>query len=175
MPLLYIFSGLPGTGKSTIAKGLSKTFGCTYLRIDTIEQALRDLCGFTVEGEGYRMAYRLAQDNLKQGLSVVADSCNPILLTRQEWQNVASDAEVPFINIEIICTDPLEHKDRIETRLSDISTLALPSWEEVQNREYDTWSCNRIVIDTAGKTPVQSINELLAMLESTHESDRQSN
>jgi len=173
MPILYIFSGLPGTGKSTIAKKLSRTFDCAYLRIDTIEQALRDLCNFTVEGEGYRMAYRLASDNLNQGLSVVADSCNPILLTRREWQTVADDAGAPFINIEIICTDATEHKRRVDSRVSDIKTLSLPSWEEVKNREYHVWSDDRVVIDTAGKTSAQSINELVAMLGATHKTENQ--
>ncbi len=62
--MLYIFSGLPGSGKSTLSKWLSAHLGAVYLRIDTIEQALRDLCAFDVQGEGYRLAYRIARDNL---------------------------------------------------------------------------------------------------------------
>ena len=93
MPTLYIFSGLPGTGKSTLAKRLARKLGAFYCRIDTIEAALVDLCDWKVEGEGYRLAYRLATDNLKLSLDVVADSCNPIELTRQEWQEVAKLAE----------------------------------------------------------------------------------
>lgn len=56
------------------------------MRIDTVEQAIRDLCDFNVEGEGYRLSYRIAADNLKLGISVVADSCNPIDLTRSLQQ-----------------------------------------------------------------------------------------
>lgn len=43
--MLYIFAGLPGSGKSTLAKKLAQKLGATYLRIDTIEQGLRDTCG----------------------------------------------------------------------------------------------------------------------------------
>jgi predicted kinase len=81
----FIFSGLPGSGKTTLAKALARRIGGAYIRIDTIEQALRDLCAVNVEAEGYRLAYRVASDNLRAGLSVVADSCNPIELTRREW------------------------------------------------------------------------------------------
>ena len=54
--ILFIFSGLPAVGKSTLARFLVKEFGAVYLRIDTIEQGLKDLCRINVEGEGYRLA-----------------------------------------------------------------------------------------------------------------------
>ena len=87
--MLFIFSGLPGSGKSTLAVALARQAGAVYVRVDTIEQALRDLCGVEVGGEGYQLAHRIALDNLRVGLSVVADSCNPIELTRREWERVA--------------------------------------------------------------------------------------
>jgi predicted kinase len=82
--MLYIFSGLPGTGKTTLSQKLAQHTSAVHIRIDTIEQGLRDLCSVNVVGEGYRLAYRIASDNLNLGISVVADSCNPINLTRKE-------------------------------------------------------------------------------------------
>lgn len=38
--MLLIFGGLPGTGKSTIARLLAARLGAVWLRIDSIEQAL---------------------------------------------------------------------------------------------------------------------------------------
>lgn len=40
--ILIVFSGLPGTGKSTISKRLIEIFPACYLRIDVIEQALKN-------------------------------------------------------------------------------------------------------------------------------------
>ncbi len=130
-PTLFIFSGLPGTGKSAIAKELAKVLRATYLRIDTVEQAIRDLCDFKVEGEGYRLSHKVASDNLKLGNSVIADSCNPISLTRKEWNEVAINAGANFVNIEIICSNKSEHRYRVETRSPDVPKLKLPTWEQV--------------------------------------------
>ncbi|TIH13594.1 ATP-binding protein [Marinifilum sp. JC120] len=165
---LYIFSGLPGSGKSTLAQSLSSELNSAYLRIDTIEQAIRDLCNFKVEGEGYRLAYRVASDNLRGGMSVVTDSCNPIELTRTEWQNVAINAGTKFINIEVICSDKTEHRKRVENRPSFIEGLKLPTWEQVEQREYHTWKSDRIVLDTAGKTQDESLQELIWAIKKWH-------
>src|SRR5262245_64926757 len=99
---LYVFSGLPGTGKTVLSQRLASHVNAVHLRIDTFEQALRDLRGITVEDEGYRLAYRIATDNLRLGLSVVADSCNPIDVTRYAWEALARDTQARCTNIGVI-------------------------------------------------------------------------
>jgi predicted kinase len=163
-PVLYIFAGLPGSGKSTLSQGLARRRGAVHLRVDTIEQGLRDLCAFDVQGEGYRLAYRVAADNLRLGNSVVADSCNPIALTRTEWEQVATDSGAGFVNIEVLCSDPAEHRRRVEDRDAGIPGLVLPTWSQVQAREYHPWTSDRIVVDSAHQTVEQSLDELTARL-----------
>ena len=163
---LIIFAGLPGSGKSTLAKEIAQRRAAVYLRIDTIEQALRDLCGLNVEGEGYRLAYRIAADNLRLGRNVVADSCNPIELTRVEWRQVAIDAGARWIDIEVVCSDPIEHRRRVETRTVDVAGLALPTWEGVVQREYHAWTADRIVVDTAVHSPQRTVERLLDAMHS---------
>lgn len=41
--MLIIFNGLPGSGKSTVAKLLSQKINAVYLRVDTVEQAIRSV------------------------------------------------------------------------------------------------------------------------------------
>lgn len=163
-PILYIFAGLPGTGKSTLAQRLAGKLGCAYVRIDTIEQALRDLCSLSVEAEGYQLAYRLASDNLKIGVSVVADSCNTVEVTRKEWEDLARSSNADFLNIEVSCSDASEHQRRVETRVASVPGLRLPTWPEVKHREYEAWIRDRITIDTCGKTVDDSLEELCHIL-----------
>lgn len=163
---MFIMSGLPAAGKSSLAKLLARRYGALWLRIDTIEQALRELCAIEVQGEGYRLAYRVAADNLALGLNVVADSCNPWDLTRREWEAVARDHGAVALNIEVVCSDRNEHRRRVEGRQSEVAGMKLPSWEEVCAREYHPWTGERITIDTAGKSAGESFEELNAYISS---------
>lgn len=164
VPMLYIFSGLPGSGKSTLSQIIARQLSAVYLRIDTIEQGLRDLCAIDVHDEGYRLAYRIANENLRVGVSVVADSCNPIELTRHGWEQVARDARADYVNIEVICSDPSEHRRRAETREAQVPGLKLPTWNEIENREYHGWTVERVIVDTAGRSKTECASDLLSKL-----------
>ncbi len=161
---LYILSGLPGSGKTTLAQSLAMRVSGAHLRIDTIEQALRDLYSVDVQGEGYRLAYRVAEDILRSGVSVVADCSNPIELTRREWEQVADGVGARYVNIEVVCSDTQEHRQRIETRTSTVPGLRLPTWQEVEGREYHVWTVERIVLETSHKREDECIEALLAKL-----------
>ncbi|MFK7861784.1 MAG: AAA family ATPase [Granulosicoccus sp.] len=163
-PVLYIFAGLPGTGKTTLAKKLSAEKGAIYLRIDLIEQAMRDWCSMDVEEAGYLMAYRLAADNLAVGLSVVADSCNSVEISRYQWLDVAQRQRSSAVNIEIVCSNKAEHRQRVDARVSDIPGLEVPVWDNVVGRVYEPWTFPRTTLDTSGKSVDESFAELLSLL-----------
>ena len=116
--MLISLSGLPGAGKSTIARQLALSMGAVWLRVDSIEQAIgeADVLRGDVEGSGYTVAYRLARDNLALGHTVVGDCVNPWMLTRDAWRGVGIEAGVPVLEVEIMCGDPDEHQRRIESR-----------------------------------------------------------
>ncbi len=160
--MLIIFAGLPATGKSTLSRELARELEAVYLRIDTIECALVVALppGHPIDDLGYRVAYAVAGDNLRFGRTVVADSVNPLEITRQAWRSVATRASVKSVDVEIVCSDPVEHRRRVETRVADIAGHKLPTWQEVTAREYDVWTRSRIVVDTAGKTATQALDEL---------------
>jgi predicted kinase len=164
IPRLFIFAGLPGAGKTTLARLLARDFRAAYLRVDTIEQALRDENVPLTGPEGYVAAYRIAEDNLRLGMSVVADSVNPIGITRRAWRDVAIRAGAPFVEIEVVCSDVTEHRQRVETRSSDIPGLRLPTWNEVESRVYEPWETAPLVVDTAGRTEQVSFATLLGQL-----------
>jgi predicted kinase len=157
--MLIIFSGLPGTGKTTIARELARQLGAVLVRIDSIEHAIREF-GTAVDDVGYRIAYAVAEDNLRIGRDVVADSVNPWPLTRSAWLGPARRAGVRAIDVEIICSDSAEHRRRVETRSTDIGGFRLPTWEEVVTHDYQPWDRDRLVIDTARLSVDESVTML---------------
>lgn len=164
--MLVVFGGLPGTGKTTIARQVAERCQAVYLRIDVIEQAIRNagvLAG-DVGPAGYMAAYALAESNLKLGQSVIADSVNPLTVTREAWRAVAASAKYPIIEVEIICSDPKEHRRRVELRTADIPGLTPPAWTAVTERRYEPWPEPHIVIDTAAVTAVEATIKILAAI-----------
>ena len=166
--MLIVFSGLPGSGKSTLARLLAARLGAVWLRIDSLEQGIREsvLQPASVEDAGYRAAYAVAEDNLRLGLTVVADSVNPIALTRAAWRDVARRAGVPCRDVEVVCADPAVHRARVEGRAAEVPGLRLPTWAEVQARDYEPWTSERLVVDTAQGSAEAALERLLALLRS---------
>jgi len=161
--VLIVFSGLPGVGKTTISRALALRLPAVYLRIDVIEQAIRE-AGVEVAAAGYGVAQALALSNLALGRVVVADCVNPVAASRAGWQAVADACQVPIYNVEVVCSDVAEHKRRVETRVADISGHVLPRWEAVQRHEYEPWMAERLVVDTARGGALEKIEEYIGRL-----------
>jgi predicted kinase len=159
---LIIFGGLPGVGKTAIARELARCIQALYLRIDSIEQAIlaSGVMNEPINDAGYRVAYAVAEENLRIGRTVVADSVNPISLTREAWVSVAIRAGARAIEIEVECSNVDEHRRRVEMRTADIPGLRLPTWREVVERDYHPWDRQRLMIDTAGRTIEENVDAI---------------
>ena len=166
--MFIIFAGLPGTGKSTIAKELAGRLAAVYLRVDTIEQAIRSsgvlAPGADVGPSGYVAAYRIAGENLRMGRIVIADSVNPLKITRDAFRGVAEQAGATFLEIEVTCSDMAIHRDRVRSRKTDVKGLTPPTWEEVQAHHYEAWVRPPLVLDTASLAIDQSVESIVAAL-----------
>jgi predicted kinase len=166
--MFIVLAGLPGSGKSTIAQRLASEIKATYLRVDSIEQAIRSSSILPLNKDmgpaGYMAVCRVAADNLRLGNSVIADSVNPLGSTRAAYREIAERLGVRFVEVEIICSDLAVHRHRIETRRSTVEGLVLPTWKEVETRQYEAWDHPHLHIDTAHLSVEQSVMEIITVI-----------
>ncbi len=147
-PCLVLVAGLPGTGKSTLARGLAAAAGFEVVASDTVRKELAGLtpteraaAGF---GEGlytdqwnertYAECLRRATQLLFEGRRVIVDASFREEARRREFLETARAWGVPCLLL--LCTaDPEVIRDRLLKRKGDVSDA---DWE-VYRRAAERW------------------------------------
>lgn len=151
--VLVVMSGLPGSGKSSIAERVGRELGAPVLSVDPIEAAMWR-CGippsFATGVAAYEVAAVLAAEQLAVGLTVVVDAVSAVEVARGMWRRVAAGAGCELAVIEVVCSDHDVHRTRLAARRRAIPGFPETTWAEVEQRraEWEPWTDERLVIDT---------------------------
>lgn len=150
---LIVFGGLPGVGKSTIAREVARQLPATWLRVDALEAAMWHAGVDRAQPTGiaaYAVAHAAAEAQLALGHDVLIDAVNPVAAARAGWRDLADRVGVPLRVVEAVCSDPAEHRRRVEERTPEFGSGLHPSWRQVLDRDYESWTEPRLTIDTIG-------------------------
>ena len=164
-PPLVVFCGLPGVGKTTLARRVAAAHRATFLRIDTVEAAVAR--SGVVAGSapvGYLVAESVAADQLRAGLPVVTDAVNNLEIARLGWRELARECDVPVRFVLVVCSDAAEHRRRVESRVADLCGHTVPSWDDVTARSWEMLVEPYFRIDNVGD-PQARVAEVLGWLE----------
>ncbi len=141
-PTLWVFCGLPASGKSTLAEKLSATFHVRLIRSDLVRKegaGLSPEAGEVVSfGEGlYRSGLRhrvygrmllMAQDSLERGRSVILDGTYSHRKWRDDARQLATDLDTNMIFVECLAS-----VECIRQRLREREKLSGPSDARLQH------------------------------------------
>jgi predicted kinase len=143
--VLVVFAGRPGSGKTTLARLVSAELRAAHLRIDAIETAVirSGVAAPPLGPVGYAVAHEVAASCLGAGTPVVVDAVSPVPEARAGWRALADGAGVPLRVVEVVVTDPVEHRRRVEARVSDLDGLVVPTWAQVTSLGYVPWDVGR--------------------------------
>lgn len=161
--LVVQMHGIPGSGKSTIARAIGPELGAVVLDKDVIKAALlrTGIPEAEAGASAYEAYFDLAAHLVAMGQSVILD--NPVAWASVEarWRAIAAQAGSPPIMIECVCADDDELRRRLVTRDALESQPRVPFVE--RRAGTITVTCERLIIDTT--RPVETcVAEALAYI-----------
>jgi len=173
--MLIAMAGLPAAGKSTIAEILGGRLGASVVSVDPIEASILRAGIDSDQPTGlaaYLVAETIAGFVLDAGQHVIVDAVNAVDPAREQWVRLAQARQEPLRFIEVVCSDPEIHRERLSKRESLASRYASPSSYAVEQSldEYQPWSgpsaaIARITLDSVGPLGA-NVEAAIAFLES---------
>jgi predicted kinase len=150
---LVMLSGLPGAGKSVLAEALRTALPAVVLSVDPVEDALFRAGIARTEPTGlaaYVVVEALAEPALRAGQNVVVDAVNDDPRARAQWRELATRTGAGLRLIEVVCSDSVRHRARLEGRRRGLAELPEPTWASLAARRHalQAWSEPRLVVDS---------------------------
>lgn len=159
-------AGLPGAGKTTIAALVGRRLGVATVSVDPLESAILTAGIDPDQPTGlaaYLVAETLADAVLAAGQTVIVDAVNAVAPAREQWVRLAAKHGVPLRFVEVECSDPEIHRQRLEKRRRNLAHLSEPTWHAVEQslEEYAEWAgeaalAPRVTLDSVHPIPANA-------------------
>lgn len=130
---LVIFSGLPGTGKSTLANRLAQELHRPLLCIDDVVGEVPENAGNEFWDAQIMALLNLVETQLKLGLDVIVDSIF-MNMDRHHAQELADKYDARFLPVYVFVSDEKNWKERIISRFDELNDPDVATWERIQRQ-----------------------------------------
>ncbi len=150
-PLLVITCGLPGAGKSVVARLLAQLLPAHLLRTDVVRRELFPVRRYTEDEirQVYRELLRRAEALLGQGESVVLDGTFSQAEWREEARSLAERLGARFALVEVTSPEEMVRR-RLAARTGDASEADFQVYQELRRRFQPIQEPHLVVDNSAG-------------------------
>ncbi|QQR52736.1 ATP-binding protein [bacterium] len=150
---LIVLSGLPGSGKSTVAKAIASELHLPIYSVDPMESAIIKAGfdrSFKTGLAAYLVAETLADEQLSLGQTVIIDAANYVREAQEMWIKLANKHGAELKVIACICANETQHQERIAKRVRALHGIPEITWSDVEKRKVEStpWQTEHVVLDT---------------------------
>lgn len=159
---LIVFSGLPGTGKSTLAEAVGRQLSIPVFAKDWLEATLirSELLPSNPDkplgSAGYQLLTTLAERQLRLNQSVILDSVASTKTIRETWFRLSQQYQAKWRVIECICSDESVHRSKLAKRERHIPSWHELTWSDVETVKgyYVPWKGEHLVLDMVNQLDI---------------------
>ena len=140
---LIMFTGLPGSGKTTLAQRVAKSLCIPLFSKDFLQSTLRRMkLADRNTVHGYHLLLDLADEQLKIGVSVVLDAVFPLEEFRMAARNIADQNKAKFCVVHCYCSNDKTWQERMSGRHRYVPNWTPVDWAEVERlrQVYQLWN-----------------------------------
>lgn len=166
-PTLILFAGMPGSGKTTLARMVARRLSIPVFAKDRVQRVLRDHhLADESTGDGYYLILDMADEQLSLGLSVILDATFPLDHFRMVASEIAARYQANFCAIYCYCSDDDAWRERMTTRVQYVPNWQPVGWDVVERMRdyYQPWNDNALLMDSL-YSPEDNFPKVLAHIQ----------
>ncbi|MGQ9888666.1 MAG: AAA family ATPase [Aggregatilineales bacterium] len=150
-PTLILFAGLPGGGKTTLARLVAQKLRLPTFSKDRVQRVLRDHhLAAENTGDGYYIILDMADEQLGLGVSAILDATFPLDHFRTVASEIAARHSARFCAFYCFCSDDGVWQRRMEQRVQYVPGWRPVGWDDVLRMRayYQPWGANAVPVDS---------------------------
>jgi len=154
-PVLVMLSGLPGTGKSHLARRLAEVLPFAIVESDQVRKILFPECNYTGEESKWvhRTCHALMERLIQKGVRVIYDATNLLERHREQVYRMTDGNQVKLIIVKVVAPQPvatgrLQSRDEGSSDDKDVSDADLGVYRRM-SRQVDPIGRNHVIVDTS--------------------------